>query len=223
MRTVIFYSVLIIALFIFLLTVGLKILLNASVFIAQLTSKNIPSSINKSGNFIGTVDVTSIPTATNSSSIMVSGSLLNFDLLQFFINGEKVKEVNVSTKDTFTEKIGDLTIGNNEIYLAAIAKDGNKEKKSTTFQVFYKKDKPRLDIKSPQDGSKVSDSEINVIGSTDKETYVRVADSPVVVDAVGNFQTTVKLQAGDNKIRITAQDIAGNTEEKIITVTYQKD
>lgn len=223
LRTIIFYGVLIVGLFIFILTIGLKLLLNASVFIAQLTAKNSPNTQNVSEDFIGTIDVGNIPSATNSSQIIVSGSILNFDLLEFFINGEKVKEKNVGATDTFSEEIGDLTVGDNEVYVNAIAKDSKKQKKSTTYHVFYKKDKPKLEISEPKDGSTVNQSEINVKGSTDKETFIRIQDSPIVVDSQGNFQTTLKLQSGENKILVVAQDVAGNSEEKIISLTYQKE
>ena len=39
--------------------------------------------------------------------IIISGSILNFDILDFYLNGEKVKEVK-TTSDTFSEEIGDL-------------------------------------------------------------------------------------------------------------------
>ena len=46
---------------------------------------------------------------------------------------------------------------------------------------------------------------------------------PVVVDANGNFEISVRLKDGDNQITAKAQDIAGNEEIKTIKVTYQKD
>ena len=61
------------------------------------------------------------------------------------------------------------------------------------------------------------------MGETDKETYIKVNDLPVVVDAQGVFQTMVKLKEGENKIAIIAQDVAGNSEEKILILTYEKD
>ena len=39
----------------------------------------------------------------------------------------------------------------------------------------------------------------------------------------GSKQVTVDSSNGENKINITAQDIAGNMETKEIKVTYQKD
>jgi len=222
-RTIIFYSVILICFFIFILTVGLKVLLNASVFIANLTAKKAVQTTSKSDDFIGSVDIDNIPSATNSARIVVSGSILNYDTLTFFINGENIKETNISSQTSFSEEIGDLLKGNNEVYIQAKTKDLIEQKQSQKFTVTYKSDKPKLDIKEPQDNSKTSNTDINVNGSTDKETFIQVNDGPVVVDSQGNFQTSVRLHDGDNKIKITAQDVAGNIEEKTITVTFQKD
>jgi len=62
-----------------------------------------------------------------------------------------------------------------------------------------------------------------VKGTTDKETFVKINENPVIVDALGNFEKTITLQnEGENTIQITAQDIAGNLENKEIKVFYQK-
>lgn len=224
MQTTIFFACLLTVIFIFIFTIGFKLLLASSAFIAQLTSKkNAQNTPNKDSDFIGTIDIDNIAVATNSSQIVVSGSVLNFDDLDFYINGEKVKNTNVSTKDSFTEQIGELKKGDNEIYINAIAKETKKEKQSKKYSVVYKSEKPKLEIKSPVDNFKTSKSELKIGGSTDKETYIRVNDGPVVVDVLGNFQTSLKLAQGENKIKVSAADIAGNIEEKTITVTYQKE
>ena len=142
--------------------------------------------------------------------------------MDFYLNGKKVKEVE-SSSDTFSEEIGDLEKGDNNFYIQAKSKDSKIEKKTITYQVFYKNEKPKLDISEPSDNSTTNNQEIKVKGSTNKETYVRVNDLPMVVDAGGGFETTVRLKEGDNQIVITAADIAGNMETKSLKITYQKD
>lgn len=223
-KNIIFGVLVLFTVIVLIFTVGIKILLNASVFIARLTEPKIkPSTLNKNQNFIGNVDIDTIPIATNSSRIIVGGSVVNFNQLEFYLNGELVKEMFLSSSDNFSEEIGDLKQGENEIYVLAKLKDENEQKKSKVFTVVYKSDKPNLEIKEPQDGLKINKQEVAVKGSTDKETYIKINDLPVVVDAQGNFQTTVKLKEGENKIVVIAQDIAGNSEEKTINVIYEKD
>ena len=220
---IIFGVLILLTVIVLILTLGLKILLNTSVFVARLSEKKSTQPLNKNQNIIADVDIYSIPVATNSSKIYVGGSVINFDQVEFYINGDLVKETSLLASDNFNEEVGDLQKGGNEVFVIAKAKDQSDEKKSKVFNVFYKSEKPKLEIREPQDGLKTSSQEINVIGSTDKETYIKVNDLPVVVDAQGIFQTLVRLKEGENKIYIIAQDVADNTEEKTVTVTYEKD
>ncbi|OGK31724.1 hypothetical protein A3F57_00010 [Candidatus Roizmanbacteria bacterium RIFCSPHIGHO2_12_FULL_36_11] len=212
-----------VAVVILIFTVGLKILLNTSVFVAKLSEKSQSPLLNKNQNFIGDVDIVNIPTATNSSRIMVEGGVVNFNQIEFYLNGDLVKETSLLTSDNFSEEIGDLAIGENEVYIIGKSKEENEEKKSKVYTVFYKSEKPRLEVSEPQDGLKTVKQELDIKGTTDKETYIKVNDLPVVVDAQGTFQTTVKLNEGENKIFIKAQDVAGNSEEKTLTVIYEKE
>ncbi|OGK10057.1 hypothetical protein A2767_00300 [Candidatus Roizmanbacteria bacterium RIFCSPHIGHO2_01_FULL_35_10] len=208
---------------ILLFTVGLKVLLNASSFVARVTEKKSDNQLKKNQNLIEDIDIDSIPIATNSSRIFVGGSVVNFDQVEFYLNGDLVKESSLLSSDSFIEEIGDLVKGQNEVFVIGKLKDSDEEKKSNIFTVFYKSDKPKLDIKEPQDNSKTNNLEIKIMGETDKETYIKVNDLPVVVDSQGIFQTMVRLKEGENKITITAQDVAENKEEKILTVIYEKD
>lgn len=207
----------------FIFSVGIRLLLNASVFIANLTAKKTTNQQAKSEDIFGSIDVDTIPTATNSARIVISGSVTNLSMLQFYLNGEKVKEISISTSDAFSEEIGDLIKGTNTVYLKGSLKDSKNTKQTREFIVLFKPDKPKLQINEPADKSKTGKSEIQIKGSTDKETFIKINDLPVVVDAQGNFTATVQLKIGDNSFTITASDLAGNSEVKTLTVTYQKD
>ena len=206
----------------FIFTFGIKLLLNTSSFISGLFPQPSTKPLSKTEDSFSSIDISSIPQATNSARIIISGSTLNFDVLEFYINAKKVTEIEFSS-DTFSEEIGDLEKGDNNVYIRAKSKDNKIEKNTITYKVFYKDEKPKLEITEPLDNLTTNNQEIKVKGSTDKETYVRVNDLPVVVDANGNFETTVRLKDGDNQVTATAADIAGNVETKMIKVTYQKE
>ena len=209
---------------VFILTTGIKLLLSGSAYIDRLTEKKSNStSLNKNENFYGGVDIDSIPVATNSARFQIGGSVMNFSELDFYINGEKVKETTLTSSDTFSEEIGDLNPGSNDVYIVAKSENQEQEKKSKIFTVEFKNEKPKLDVSEPEDNSKTNQQEVRISGATDKETYVRINDLPVVVDAQGNFQTSVRLKEGENKITITAEDQAGNLETRILTLIFQKD
>jgi len=221
-NTVILYIIILFLVLYFIFTFGIKLLLNSSSFIAGLLPQPSTKPLSKTEDTFSSIDVNSIPQATNSAKFIISGSILNFDFLKFYINGNKVKEIELSS-DTFSQEIGDLKKGGNNVYIQAKSKDSKIEKNTITYQVFYKNEKPKLVISEPSDNSTANNQEIKVKGSTDKETYVRVDDLPVVVDANGGFETTVRLKEGDNQIVITAADSAGNMETKSLKATYQKD
>ena len=221
-NTIILYIIILVLVLYFIFTFGIKLLLNSSSFIAGLFPQPSTKPLSKIEDTFSSIDVNSIPQATNSAKFIVSGSILNFDILDFYLNGKKVKEVETFS-DTFSEEIGDLEKGDNNVYVLAKSKDSKIKKNTITYKVFYKNEKPKLEISEPADNLTSNNQEIKVKGSTDKETYIRVNDLPVVVDANGSFETTVRLKDGDSQIVITAADIAGNMETKSLKVTYQKD
>ncbi len=221
-NTIFLYIFLLFFVLYFIFTFGIKILLNTSSFISGLFPQPSTKPMAKTEDSFSSIDISSIPQATNSARIIVSGSILNFDSLYFYLNGRKVKEIE-STSDIFNEEIGDLEKGENDVYVKAKSTDSKTEKNTITYKVFYKSEKPKLEISEPSDGFTTSNQEAKIKGSTDKETYIHVNDLPVVVDANGNFETSVRLKDGENQIVATAQDIAGNIETRTLKVTYQKD
>jgi len=221
-NTIALYVVILFIVLYFIFTFGIKLLLNTSSFISGLFPQPSIKPIAKTEDSFNSIDISSIPQATNSAKIIVSGSILNFDILDFYLNAKKVKEIELSS-DTFSEEIGDLEKGDNDVYIKAKSKDNKTEKNTISYKVFYKNDRPKLEISDPSDNSTTNNQEIKVKGNTDKETYIHINDLPVVVDANGSFETSVRLKDGDNQIVATAQDIAGNIETKTIKVTYQKD
>ncbi|MFH0979865.1 MAG: hypothetical protein V1803_02900 [Candidatus Roizmanbacteria bacterium] len=222
-RTITVFIILLIITLLLIFTVGFKLLLNSSVFIAGLFSKSSAPALNKTTDIYGSISIDNIPTATNSAKFIISGSVVNYDKLEFFLNDEKVKDVDLKAGDTFSEEIGDLVQGANKVYIKAIESESKSKKTTNTYSILFKDLKPKLEISQPQDKDKVSQSEILLKGMTDKEVFVRVNDLPVVVDVNGNFQTTIRLKEGDNTINIVALDIAGNSEIKTLTVIYQKE
>ncbi len=209
--------------FVLMVTLGFKLLLNASVFIAGLTAKNQPvPAITKNQDLYGSVTVDTIPSATNSAQIALTGTVVNYDTLKFYINGTVVKTLNTYNTNNYSVTIGDLQVGDNQVYVTASTSDGKNNKTTETFPVNYKNQPPSLDVSTPSDNSTVNTDSVQVQGTTDSETLVKVNDLPVVVDATGHFTTSVSLNQGQNQITIVAEDDAGNSAAKTITVTYNK-
>ncbi len=223
--TIVLILIILIVLVGFIFTNGIKLVINTSVYVSGLFSNKeaVTPAPKNTGNLISTLEIDNIPTATNAATITISGSVYNLDSVDIYLNNADVKTVQTAGLDNWSAQIDNLQKGDNQIYAKGINKNQKQNKITTNYDVLYKPDKPKLDISSPPDNAKTSKSDVMVNGSTDKETYIKINGNPVVVDANGTFQLDVKLNTGDNKIDITATDIAGNFSEKIITVTYQSE
>src|SRR3989344_5619509 len=169
-NSIYFSLFILITVIVLIVKLGLKILLNTSSFVARISEKKSNTPLNKNQNLIEDIDIDSIPVATNSSRIFIGGSVVNFDQVEFYLNGDLVKETSLLSSDSFIEEIGDLTKGANEVFVIGKLKDSEEEKKSKIFTVYFKSDKPKLDIKEPQDNSRTNSQEIKVRGETDRET-----------------------------------------------------
>jgi hypothetical protein len=215
------YGVALVALVIFMATVGLKLAINASLFLTSIGSK--PAVEEKRDEFFGSLSIDSIPSATNSAEIRVEGTVTNYDLIEIYLNDEKVEDEKFPSSDTFSVLVGDLKPGENTVYVKALEKKDKKERKSEVYIVIYKNQKPKLEVSEPANDTKTRKTEIKVAGATNSEIFIKVNGLPLVVTSDGQFQTLVQLKEGENKIIVTAEDDAGNIETKEIKVIREKD
>jgi hypothetical protein len=214
------YFILLILLIIFMLTIGIKLLINLSLFIANRNTDSTPTT-QESNTYLAPPTINDLPDATNSAMIKFSGSATSGNILTLYVNKAKVKEVSIS--DNTFHADATLDKGTNEIYLTLEDKKAKQKKDSSIYTITYIADKPKLDITSPHDGDKTNKNEIVVTGETGKDIDITVNGSPTVVNADGKFSYSLRLSQGDNKITIKARDAASNEETKELTVNYSND
>ena len=217
---------LIISLFLLAITIfiGLKLILSATSLMVSLDEKN-KQSTKPNENIIRDINVTieDIPKATNSARIMVKGSMDNIDSLSFYVNKIKVKEIYPKATN-FSEAIGPLNSGKNEIEISGKNNKLDKSVKSKIYSVDYNKEGPKIIILSPEDNTTVSSQEIEIKGKVKNNVDIlKINEMPVVLTQNGEFAKTVKLQKGENKIKITANDLAGNKDKQQIIINYSPD
>jgi len=206
----------------FFFTYGFQILINGSLFINQLSNSSQSKTVANTKSKLNNIVVDPVPVATNSASFIFSGSLLGYDSLEIYLNDEKIKDIN-NISDSFSQEITGLEKGKNSIYAIAKYSQSKETKKSDVFTISYISEKPIIEIDSPKDGDKTNKEEMTIKGKTNKETFIQINSQPVVVDADGKFQFTLKLKEGENKIEIIASDIVDNQETKSLTIQYAKD
>ncbi|PKB71643.1 MAG: hypothetical protein BZY87_04585 [SAR202 cluster bacterium Io17-Chloro-G6] len=72
----------------------------------------------------------------------------------------------------------------------------------------------------PPDSLTVSEPEILVVGSTSPDAVVGVDGTPVDINGLGIFSTTVTLEEGGNFIEVLATDIDENVRFQTVAVFY---
>ncbi|MGE5041745.1 MAG: hypothetical protein ACM3IJ_02475 [Candidatus Levyibacteriota bacterium] len=167
--------------------------------------------------------ITSIPDATDSASIVISGTSSYSDAqVELYLNGKSYDTTSLSKDQRFSFDSIKLANGTNTIK-ARVKKGEETSDFTRDYTVIYSQGAPKLDVSSPSDGQQFTrgDQSINVQGSTDPDNDVTVNNFRAIVDSSGNFSYYMKLNEGDNQIKIIATNQAGKTTEKDLKVNYK--
>lgn len=208
----------------FLLTSGFSFLINSSVFVGNLFGGGRSEYDFGTAPKFYNIEFDEVPAATNSAEFAISGIAENLDEVTLYLNGSRAKKVDVDVDGKFSTILSNYDQGNNNLYAVGRNKKTSTSKKTSVVSFLYKTEKPSIEITEPTDGSKTPRDELKVAGKTNagEQMTVRVQGALTTADAGGAFQSFVRLKEGENKIKITINDAAGNTEEKEITVFYEK-
>jgi hypothetical protein len=198
---------------------GIPLLVNFSLFLSGFQHKNETTN-TQSQTFIAPPVLDSLPQATSSADIVVSGITSDQQNVNLYINDNFVNTSKSGNdgKFTFRETVNP---GENIIKAKAVVNDRESDF-SNTVSVIYKSAPPSLNVTSPSDNQTFSKDQgmVEVKGVTDPNVRVTVNGYWAITDDNGNYSYNLTLQGGENKIKIIAQDIAGNKAEKEIKVTY---
>lgn len=216
-----FFSLLgIIALFFILIKFDIPLLVNFSGFIS-----NPKNSLEKKENaeiFIPPPVLDSLPQATGSAKIIISGFALEKQEIELFINNDLIDKTSVGKDGTFSF-LEDISTGENTIKTRAVVKD-KKSEFSKPLIITLRNKTPSLDINSPTEGQAFAKEQnlIDVIGNTDPDVKVTVNGFRAIIDSNGRFTYKLTLKSGENNIKIVGEDDAGNKAEKEIKVTLSQ-
>ncbi|HZQ29512.1 MAG TPA: hypothetical protein VFA93_00305 [Patescibacteria group bacterium] len=201
-----------------LIKFGIPFLANIS-FLLSGQSKNTASSITNSV-FLSQPSLDPLPSATNSAQLLVTGKAEEGSTVNLYVNDSVIDKNQVEKDGSFKFSMT-LNKGDNKIYVK-VKKDSSSSLPSDTMDVFFKDSKPNLTLTSPTDGQSLSKDQNTVLvsGTTDPQTKITVNGYWAVIDQSNNFSYQLKLNNGDNSIKVVAEDIAGNKTEKDLKVTY---
>ena len=196
---------------------GIPLLINLSLFLSG--SKGGEAQLENKAFFISPPILNSFPQATSSANIIISGISSKDQTIKLYINDGFVEETKTKEDGTFSFE-EEIKLGENTIKVKAVV--GDKESEfSKSITIALKSAPPSLNVSSPSDSQSFKDQNtVDIQGTTDPDVKITVNGFWAITDSDGSFSYRLPLQSGENKIKITATDIAGNKTEKEIKVTY---
>lgn len=221
-KTIILSTIGIIIVLFLLFKFGIELLVNFSVFVSGGRNQQNLSENQNQINFIPKPVLNSLPIATNSSQMVISGRSQPEKKVVLYINNQNVDNTVSDKNGTFVFNES-LNPGSNQIK-AIQDTDGKRSDFSDAFTVLYQTSQPKLDVNSPSDGQsfKKDQNTAVVSGKVDPGITVTVNGFWAIIDDNNNFSYNLPLQNGDNQINIVATDQAGNRTEKNLKVNYSQ-
>ena len=164
----------------------------------------------------------SIPQATNSAQLKITGFSSDGKKVEVYKNGEKVGDTTVDGGRFSYEDIT-LSTGSNEITLKTVSDTGSSSDFSRAVTIVFAKKEPKLQVDTPTDSQNFSgNNRIKVAGQAEKNAQVFANGFLANVDGDGKFDVTIPLMDGENTIEVKALDEAGNVKTAKLKVNFQR-
>jgi hypothetical protein len=173
---------------------------------------------------------------TNQATILLQGSLPAESVgktgytVHIYLAGKNGAQREVATVPAggttrFTIPTLTLTEGNN-VFTATLTTPNGDGRASPPVTYILDTAPPKISIKSPASGIKVTTSKVSVSGTCDAGATMSIrneqapggAYSTLVVGSDGNFSFSIPVVAGPNTIDLAATDQAGNSSSASFTI-----
>lgn len=109
--------------------------------------------------------------------------------------------------------------GIHTLFYYSVDNEGHKEE---TKSIQFKVDTipPVISVITPINDAILNSSTVLVKGNVDPGSVLKINGEQVQVDGLGNFETTIKLQNNPDVINLFGTDIAGNSSQVVIKVSF---
>ena len=195
--------------------------------LASLINGNDTDSGNTTGKFDNIAPSSPsfdyVNNATNSASLDLTGIAEAGSTIVLSLNGKETEKLTDSSGN-FEFLNFKILEGKNNIIGFARDESGNKSSEKP-ISVLLDTKPPKLEIISPDSAEKQitgGEAKIEIKGKTDEITSVKLNLLRTSVDDNGEFTYKYPLKEGDNEIKVSVEDQAGNKTEKIFKVNYRK-
>lgn len=164
-----------------------------------------------------------LPESTKEGTLVVEGYGEPKTKVVVLNNGEKVGEVKVDDEGAFKYDLA-LTDGENKLTFYGIDDAENESSTTNGFIITLDQEPPALELENLTDGQEIlskSNQNYSIKGKTEARAKLYINDRSVYVDAEGKFQASYFLAEGNNELKFTIEDRAGNKAEKIFNVKFR--
>ncbi len=162
------------------------------------------------------------PRATAESKVKLEGYGESEAKVILKVNNQQQDKVTISNEGEFTVE-AKLKEGDNQIQLYSVDDAGN-ESVTRSFEIVKDTENPPIKIESPEDGESFELKENQIItiqGETEPRSKVYINDHLIYSNSKGEFDYRLRLNQGKNDIQIRVVDIAGNSSEHELSVSYR--
>lgn len=165
------------------------------------------------------------PEAVNTTNIKLEGHSETGSTVRLFVNGPETQSTITTNDGVFTFENVELMKGRNSVFVKAVDQDNNESDKSEVLTIKYDDDRPEIEIISPQNGEAVKNlnKRILVRGKINEKASIRINDKLAVQKPDLSFELLIGVNEGWVKIKISAEDEAGNFTQEEISVNYVKE
>ena len=165
------------------------------------------------------------PSATSSTQVALTGFSEANSTVNLIVNGEKVSEKPTGEDGEFEIE---LTLQQGENTVTAVAEDaaGNTSPQSREYKIVIDSEDPEIQLEQPEDGATfygLRNQTVTIRGVTEPGAEVYINGSITFADAEeGTFETSYRLEEGDNELTIRAVDAAENEAEIKRVVRFEQ-
>lgn len=210
-----------VALLLFLLFFGLKILIGFSLLVDKIRG-NSPQQASQTDILLPPI-LDPLPESTNSATIEIHGKSDPKKEVLIYVNDKEYKKL--TTTDTGEFSIDAIAVDEERVTISAKVK-GDKDAVSALSNVIttlIDRTPPKLEVTKPTDTQIINDGTHKVIveGKTEEGMRITVSDRIAVVHADGSFTYAFNVNDGENVLSIVSTDAAGNQTKIERRVTYQ--
>lgn len=218
-RKTVFLGLITVLVVVLMVVFGLPLLIRVSVILGDVRSKN--DVINEKVLPPPAPRLIVPYEATNSAKIKVGGVGEKGMTVELFKNDVSIGKTSVNDSGDFTFEDVSLDMGDNEFLAISTNEKGVSSDPTQTVKIAYDNTAPSLELSNPSEAKlSVDYADFDVVGKSDKGVSVTINSRVAMVDSEGKFKLKFQLAPGKNELNVVATDLAGNTTQKKIEITY---